>query len=591
MLRTKIVCTIGPASWDPEVLVQLIEAGMDVARLNFSHGDRASHEEIIRRIRAAAEKVGRPVGILVDLQGPRLRVGELPSGGIRLEPGTRIVLTTASEIGQPGRIPVQFAELPRSVHPGDRILIDDGLLELRVREVDEDEVICEVIAGGVLTSHKGMNIPNVPLDIPAITEKDKEDLRFAVAHQVDWIAMSFVRTADEVYSLRDMIIALSDLARPIPIIAKIEKPEAVRNIDAIIEASDGIMVARGDLGIETSPEAVPMIQKEIIAKCNQAGVPVITATQMLDSMIRNPRPTRAEASDVANAILDGTDAIMLSGETAIGKYPIEAVRTMSRIAEEAERALKPVDRAPRWPGVVAEAVAHASVNTAIELTAAAIIAPTSSGFTARLLSRFRPPCTIVAVTPNPIVQRQLTLYWGVRPLFSPRATDTDAMIADAVKAAREHGYVNEGDTVVITAGSAGSAPGTTDLMKVQEIARVLARGQGLGSHPVLGRIRRLEPPLPSDIRVEPNEIIATPRTDRTFIESLRRAAGLILGEGSLECHGALLATELGLPAVIGVGDALDRLKDGQMVLLDPLRGVIEERKEGPPIPYGPKQAR
>ncbi|NOZ27232.1 MAG: pyruvate kinase [Chloroflexi bacterium] len=591
MLRTKIVCTIGPASRDPEILVRLIEAGMDVARLNFSHGDQASHEEDIHRIRAAAEKVGHPVGILVDLQGPRLRVGELPPGGIRLEPGTTVVLTTAPEIGQPGRIPVQFTELPRSVHPDDRILIDDGLLELRVREIDADEVRCEVITGGVLTSHKGMNLPNVPLDIPAITEKDKEDLKFAVAHQADWIALSFVRTADEVCTLKEMIVALSDLARPIPVIAKIEKPEAVRNIDAIIEAADGIMIARGDLGIETSPEAVPMIQKEIIAKCNQAGVPVITATQMLDSMIRNPRPTRAEASDVANAILDGTDAIMLSGETAIGKYPIEAVRTMARIAEAAEQALRPVNRAPRWPRVVAEAVAHASVDTAINLKAAAIIAPTASGYTARLLSRFRPPCPIVAVTPSLIAQRQLTLYWGVEPLFSMRARSTDAMIADAVRAAREHGYVNEGDTVVVTAGSAGSAPGTTDLMKVQEIARVLARGQGIGSHSVIGHIRRLEPPLPPDTRVEPNEIIATHRTDRTFIELLRRAAGLILAEGNLECHGALLATELGVPAVIGVGDALDRLKDGQMVLLDPLRGVIEERKEGPSITYGPKQTR
>ncbi|MCD6290743.1 MAG: pyruvate kinase, partial [Anaerolineae bacterium] len=570
MLRTKIVCTIGPASRDPEMLAQLIEAGMDVARLNFSHGDHATHEETIRRIRAAAEKVGHPVGILMDLQGPRLRVGEMPTGGIRLEPGTTVVLSPSIEVGEPGRIPVQFAELPQAVHPGDRILIDDGLLELRVRGVDGDEITCKVVTGGILTSHKGMNLPNVSLDIPSITEKDKEDLQFAVAHQADWIAMSFVRTADEVRTLKEMIVAMSDLARSIPVIAKIEKPEAVKNIEAIIEVADGIMVARGDLGIETSPEAVPMIQKEIIARCNQAGVPVITATQMLDSMIRNPRPTRAEASDVANAILDGTDATMLSGETAVGKYPLEAVRTMARIAETAEQALRYDTQMPRQPRAVAEAVTHASVNTAIDLSARAIIAPTASGYTARLLSRFRPPCPIIAVTPSLIAQRQLTLYWGVEPLLSPRAANTDVMIADAIQAARKHGYIDEGDTVVITAGSAGSAPGTTDLMKVQKIARVLARGQGIGGQPVIGRIRRLEPPLPPDTRVEHDEIIATSHTDRTFVKPIRRAAGLILAEGDPECHGALLATELGIPAVIGVGDALEHLAEGQKVLLNPL---------------------
>jgi pyruvate kinase len=314
-----------------------------------------------------------------------------------------------------------------------------------------------------------MNLPNVPLAIPSLTEKDRDDLRFAVAHQADWIALSFVRTADDVRAIKDAILSLCDPGQPRPVIAKIEKPEAVANMDAIIAAADGIMIARGDLGIETSPEAVPMAQKAIIAQCNQAGVPVITATQMLESMIHNPRPTRAEASDVANAILDGTDAIMLSGETATGEYPVEAVRTMSRIAEEAERGYRPPARGTRQPCVVAEAVAHASVDMATHLPANAIIAPTISGYTARLLSRFRPCCPIIALTPSPVVQRQLTLYWGVEPLLACRATSTDAMIADAVRAAQERGYVRGGDIVVITAGAAGSAPGTTDLIKVQEI--------------------------------------------------------------------------------------------------------------------------
>ncbi len=469
MLRTKIVCTIGPASREPEVLVRLIEAGMDVARLNLSHGDHATHEENIHRIRAASEQTGHPVGILIDLQGPKLRVGEMPPGGVRLDVGTGVTLTTAPILGEPGRVPVQFTELPRVVRPGDRVLLDDGLLELRVRSVREDEVICEVITGGVLTSHKGMNLPQVPLDVPTITEKDREDLRFAIAHQADWIALSFVRTADDVRDLKAMIEALCGSEPPPPVVAKVEKPEAVANMDEITAVADAVMVARGDLGIETLPEAVPMIQKAIIAQCNQAGIPVITATQMLESMIHNPRPTRAEVSDVANAVLDGTDAVMLSGETAIGIYPVEAVRTMACIAQEAERCLPSISRAPRQPRVVAEAVAHAGVDLATLLEARAILAPTVSGYTARLLSRLRPCCPILAVTPDPMVQRQLTLHWGIEPLLSPRATDTDSMIADAVRVAREHGYVRQGDLVVITAGTAGSAPGTTDFVKVQVI--------------------------------------------------------------------------------------------------------------------------
>lgn len=469
MLRTKIVCTIGPASCDLETLIHLIEAGMDVARLNFSHGDHAWHAETISYVRAAAAVTQHPVAILADLQGPKLRVGQLPEGGVHLEPGALVTLSPQSIADWPSAVPVQFDQLAQAVQVGDPILLDDGLLDLRVREVHEDRVVCTVVTGGLLTSHKGMNLPNVALGIPAITDKDEEDLRFALAQGVDWVALSFVRQAEEVVRLRSLIERWDQGGNPPSIIAKIEKPEGVRNIDAIIAVADGIMVARGDLGIETAPEAVPMMQKDIIARCNRAGVPVITATQMLESMIRNPRPTRAEASDVANAILDGTDAIMLSGETAMGAYPIAAVATMARIAAEAERALKVEERAFCHPDVIAEAVAHASVDTARHLSAAAIIAPTVSGFTARLLSHFRPSCPIIAVTPDPVVQRRLTLYWGVEPLLAPRATVTDVMIADAVRAAQAHGYVQPGQTVVIVAGSAGAPPRTTDFMRVQKL--------------------------------------------------------------------------------------------------------------------------
>ena len=455
------------------MLRELMLAGMDVARLNFSHGSQSYHGENIRHIRAVAAEVGKPVAILTDLQGPKLRVGKMEGEGVLLTSGEKVVLTTRPIVGHGGEVPVQYAELPQDVEPGDRILIDDGLLELEVLSTDEEtDITCRVITGGLLQTNKGMNLPRASHAIPTITDKDRRDLRFVLEQQVDWVALSFVRHSGEVRELKGMIQELSS-DRLVPVVAKIEKPEAVDDIDGIIEAADAIMVARGDLGVETSPEAVPIVQKMIIAKCNAVGKPVITATQMLDSMMRNPRPTRAEASDVANAILDGTDAIMLSGETAVGKYPLESVRTMVRIAQEAERGgLEGLAR-PRPPlgpvTSIADAVSHATCATACDLAAAAIITPTISGHTARIISKYRPPCPIIAVTPSPGVQRKLALYWGVRPLLSRRTDSTDETIAGAVRAAQEHGLVKQGDVVVITAGAAGSGPGTTDIMKVQVV--------------------------------------------------------------------------------------------------------------------------
>jgi pyruvate kinase len=481
MLRTKIVCTIGPASRAPEMLRELMLAGMDVARLNFSHGDQSYHGENIERIRAVSAEVGKPIAILTDLQGPKLRVGEMQGEGVLLVSGEKVTLTTRPIVGHAGEVPVQYAKLPRDVETGDRILIDDGLLELRVLSTGETDIACRVITGGLLQTNKGMNLPRASHAIPAITDKDRRDLRFVLEQQVDWVALSFVRNSDEVRELKEMIRELSTSDNPVPVVAKIEKPEAVDDIDGIIEAADAIMVARGDLAIETSPEDVPILQKMIIAKCNAVGKPVITATQMLDSMMRNPRPTRAEASDVANAILDGTDAIMLSGETAVGKYPLESVRTMVRIAEEAERSgleglARP--RPPLGPSTssghgpvtsIADAVSHATRETACDLGAAAIITPTISGHTARVISKYRPHCPIVAVTPSSRVQCQLALYWGVRPLLSRRAESTDDTITGAVRVAQQHGLVKQGDVVVITAGAASSGPGTTDIMKVQVV--------------------------------------------------------------------------------------------------------------------------
>ena len=464
--RTKIVCTIGPASREPERLRDLMLAGLDVARLNFSHGDHREHEENITRIRAAAQQVGRPITILADLQGPKLRVGRMVEAGVLLEAEREATLTTEPVIGQsPDAVPVQYRGLPRAVRPGDRVLLDDGLLELRVLSMTRTTVRCRVLVGGVLGSNKGMNLPRAPQDIPSITAKDRADLAFALEQGVDWVALSFVRSAEEVIELKQLIAELNGGARRVPVMAKIEKPEALENIDAIIENVDAIMVARGDLGIEIRPEEVPMAQKALIAACNQAGIPVVTATQMLDSMIRNPRPTRAEASDVANAILDGTDAIMLSGETSIGSYPLEAVRTMARIAHEVEGHCTCVgtDEAPL---TIADAVSHAARSAAHDLSAAAIITPTSSGYTARLMSRHRPRMPILAVTPDPRVQRELGLYWGVVPLSAPRTENTDEMLAQAVRAAQARGLVQVGDTLVLTGGAAGSAPGTTNLLRV-----------------------------------------------------------------------------------------------------------------------------
>ena len=473
MRRAKIVCTIGPASESALVLRQLMQAGMDVARLNLSHADQAWHSDAVRRIRQVSGEVGRPVGILWDLSGPKLRVGRLPERGVVLRAGQEIVLTTRPVTGQGAEVPVQYAALPDHVRPGERILMNDGLLEVQVLEVSGTDIRCQVIVGGLIESNQGLNLPSASLAIPAITPKDRDDLRCGLELEVDWVALSFVRTADEVRELKALIREYAPGRPETPVVSKIEKPEAVENIDSLVEASDGVMVARGDLGIETSPEQVPIMQKRIIGKCNQAGKPVITATQMLESMIHNPRPTRAEASDVANAILDGTDALMLSGETAAGDYPVEAVRTMSHIVEYAEAQAATVRpepvRAPLERCDIAEAVSHAATETASDLGARAIITPTVSGYTAEMVARYRPQAPIIAVTPSALTQRRLTLRWGVCALLARRTANTDEMTGDAVQAALAHGWVQPGDTVVVTGGSAGSPPRTTNMMTVRQV--------------------------------------------------------------------------------------------------------------------------
>jgi len=478
MRRTKIVCTIGPATRDPEMLKQLMKAGMDVARLNFAHGSYAIHAENVERIRSAAAAVNKPVAIQVDLQGPKLRIGAVLESGIPLEAEREVTLTTEDIVGEsPAAIPVKNEAFPEFVEPGDHILIDDGAIELGVVAVQGPQVRCKVLVGNTLKSNKGINLPGVAVDLPAITDKDRKDLARALEWEVDWVALSFVRSADDLRELKGLIRSRHGSEAAVPVIAKIEKPQALDNIEEIIQFADAVMVARGDLGIEIAPEKVPVAQKHIIRLCNRRGLPAITATQMLESMVRNPRPTRAEASDVANAIWDGTDAVMLSAETSIGAYPLEAVRTMDRIARETELQptrsdIQPFEASEHDLDLsIADAVGRAAREAADDLKATAIITPTVSGYTATIMSRYRPYSPIVAITPDPRVQRRLMLYWGVTPMLGPRTDNTDEIIAHAIEAARERGLVQKGDVLVITGATAASQPGTTNLMRVHVVQR------------------------------------------------------------------------------------------------------------------------
>jgi pyruvate kinase len=466
--RAKIVCTIGPSTRSPERLRELMEAGMDVARLNFSHGNHADHARLMADLRQLSRELGRPLAILQDLRGPKIRVGELEAGFVELQTGQSLVLTTEKVKGNSSRVSTSYQQLPQDVHQGDEILLNDGLLRLVVKQVGQGEVECRVVDGGILRAGAGINLPGVELSAPSLTEKDHLDLAFGMAQGVDFVALSFVRQAADIVQLKEI---LERAGSPIPVVAKLEKPQAIDALDDILQVADGVMVARGDLGVELSPERVPFIQKTIIRKAFRAQVPVITATQMLESMIAHPRPTRAEASDVANAVFDGTDAVMLSGETAVGQYPVEAVRMMDRIVREAERhATFTPERRRRAeqdrPLSFPDAMADAAGRVAADLKAAAIIAFTQSGFTARLISKYRPSTPIIAFTPNERVFRCLCLYWGVQPRHALFIEDTDQMIEAVDARLRREGLIREGDRLVILAGTPSTHSGTTNLMRL-----------------------------------------------------------------------------------------------------------------------------
>jgi len=468
MRRTKIVCTIGPASQAPETLDRLIRAGMNAARLNFSHGTQSEHRQVILTLRHMAAQMKKPIAILQDLAGPKIRIGRIKRGTISLESGAFFTLTTRNVLGDEHEVSVSYPHLPQDVKPGDSLLLSDGALELEVVETSSQDIKCRVVIGGPLSSLKGMNLPTRSIKASILTEKDKQHLAFGIEHEVDYIALSFVRNAEDILEARRF---MEQHESTIPVIAKIEKHEAVDNIDEIIPVVDGIMVARGDLGVEIPLEKVPLVQKMLIQKANQAGKPVITATQMLRSMVESPRPTRAEVTDVANAVIDGTDAIMLSEETAVGNYPVEAVSMMSKIAEDAESGIPHevwIERnEPRKKAAVPEAVSYAACKLAGSIQAAAIITFTQSGSTAQLVAKYRPRSPVLAPTPLEKTYRRLALIWGVIPILSEKSQTTDEMIQKTFQAVVESGLIERGQRVVITAGIPVGIPGTTNMIKAE----------------------------------------------------------------------------------------------------------------------------
>ncbi|AIE61006.1 pyruvate kinase [Bacillus methanolicus] len=578
MRRTKIVCTIGPASESVEKLTQLIEAGMNVARLNFSHGNHEEHAQRIKNIREAAERTGKNIAILLDTKGPEIRTHDMENGAIELKAGQEIIISMKEVLGTPEKFSVTYTGLIDDVQKGSKILLDDGLIELEVTKIDKanNEIHTKILNSGILKNKKGVNVPGVSVKLPGITEKDENDIIFGIEHGIDFIAASFVRRAKDVLEIRQLLEERN--ATNIHIIPKIENQEGVDNIDEILEVSDGLMVARGDLGVELPAEEVPLVQKKLIKKCNALGKPVITATQMLDSMQRNPRPTRAEASDVANAIFDGTDAIMLSGETAAGQYPVEAVQTMHNIASRAESALNHNEilsiRSKDNEHNITDAIGQSVAHTALNLDVNAIITPTESGHTARMISKYRPKVPIVAVTSNDFVRRRLALVWGVYPLLGKEATTTDEMLEIAVQESLNSGIVTNGDLVVITAGVPVGESGTTNLMKIHVVGDSIIKGQGIGRKSAYGKVVIARDAKEALSKVKEGHILVTLGSDPEMIPAIEKCSALITEEGGLTSHGAVVGLNIGIPVIVGAENATKILKDGQEITVDAARGII-----------------
>ncbi|MGB3203191.1 MAG: pyruvate kinase [Nodosilinea sp.] len=578
--RTKIVATIGPATQDADVLRALIEAGATTLRLNFSHGSHDDHQRSIRLIRQTSFELNQPVGILQDLQGPKIRLGKFEHGSIVLEKGDPFVLTSEIIVGNQERACVTYDKLAPEVPTGSTILLDDGKVEMQVESVDLEaqELHCRVVVGGTLSNNKGVNFPGVYLSVKALTDKDREDLLFGLNQGVDWVALSFVRNPQDVLEIKEIISAAG---KNVPVIVKIEKHEAIEQMEAILSLSDGVMVARGDLGVELPAEEVPILQKRLIAMSNALGIPVITATQMLDSMVSNPRPTRAEVSDIANAILDGTDAVMLSNETAVGKFPVEAVATMAKVAVCTEQeGLTLGDRKGSGARSIPNAISQAVGHIASQLSAAAIMTLTKTGSTARNVSKYRPETPILAVTPHVHVARQLQLVWGVRPLLVLDLPSSTQTFQAAMSVAQEKHLLNDGDLVVLTAGTLQGVSGSTDLIKVDVVTAVVGRGVGIGEASVSGRARVARNSL--DVNdFNDGEILVVPHTNADFVDVIRRAGGIVTEDDSPTSHAAVIGLRLGVPVIVGVKNATEVIRDGSILTLDTRRGLIYSGALGP----------
>ena len=574
--KTKIICTMGPATDDENVLRLLIEGGMNVARINMSHGTHEQQKVRIDKIKKMRDELKKPVALLLDTKGPEIRTGNFKNGKELLKTGQTFTFMTSEVEGTDKCCSITFEGLPDDLKIGDKILVDDGLIEMVVQNLTSSSIECKVINEGYIASHKGINIPGVSLSLPFINDKDKEDIAFGVREDFDFIAASFTRTPEDIFQLRhELALNGCDTMR---IIAKIENEEGVRNIDEIIRASDGIMVARGDMGVEIPLEEVPIIQKELIKKAYEAGKQVITATQMLDSMMKNPRPTRAESTDVANAIYDGTSAIMLSGETAAGDYPVEALHTMDIIARRTEKDIDYISRFQKRdiserPDVTS-AISHATCTTAHDLGAVAIMTVSKSGLTAREISKYRPACPIICGTTSPKVRRQMNLSWGVIPIMIEEQNNTDDLFEHVVNVAETEGLVQNGDLAVITAGIPLGISGTTNMLKVHLVGDVLVAGTPVSTMDYCGHLCVCHTEEEARLNFNAGDILVITKTSNNIFPLLKTAGAIITEEEGLSSHGAIVAMALDKPAIIGAKNATKLLKTGTTVKIDGSRGLV-----------------
>ena len=578
-VKTKIICTLGPATDDEHVITKLLTEGLNVARLNFSHGTHEDHLMRLNAFRDACAKTGVCAAVLLDTKGPEIRTGKFKDGSVELKTGQEYCFTSREVLGDESICSISYANLCNDIGIGQQLMVDDGLVELRVQNIADGDLHCVVINGGAIGTHKSINVPNAQIKLPALTDKDLDDLRFAVDHEFDFIAMSFVREADDVLKARKALEKLGGSG--INIIAKIENRQGVLNSEDIIRVSDGIMVARGDLGVEIPLEEIPIVQKQLIKQCITSGKPVITATQMLDSMIRNPRPTRAEVCDVANAVYDGTSCLMLSGETAVGKYPVEALHMMVQTARQTEESIHYWRRFENWrtgfAPTIANAISHSTCMAAFNLTAKAILTVTKSGKTARLISRFRPESPIIAATPSLRTRRQLCMSWGVMPFIVDEVRSTDDLFDVAVETALKSGLVLPGEIVVITAGVPVGYSGTTNIVKVQMAGNVIASGTGVCGEEASGELCVAHTFSEVKELFNDGDILVVKQTSNEYMPYMRRAVALVVEEDDPHGHAATVGMALDIPVIIGVAGATGTLPNGSIATVDAVKGLVFQK--------------